>query len=167
MGLQIIAFFCINPYLIALADWRDFMTEESEALMHASVETNKALKSCLTLALLFLISITTFGILNICIDGYESWNYFVAMLFDSASLTLPFICFGLYTPLPLQFVQVRSCLSGESQNDVLRRRCWGTTMGSTSISVIEVFAAKADTVSNAVIAILARCRSSPVFPSSL
>mmetsp|Transcript_26231 Transcript_26231/g.54646 ORF Transcript_26231/g.54646 Transcript_26231/m.54646 type:complete len:419 (+) Transcript_26231:185-1441(+) len=110
VGLQIIAFFCINPYLIALADWRDFMTEESEALMHASVQTNKALKSLLTLTLLGLISITTFCILNLCIDGYGDAKWFVAMLFDSASLTLPFICFGLYTPLPLQFVQILASL---------------------------------------------------------
>jgi len=30
------------------------------------------------------------------------------MLFDSASLTLPFICFGLYSSLPLQAVQIIS-----------------------------------------------------------
>jgi len=28
VGVQIVAFFCINPYLIALADWRTYMTEE-------------------------------------------------------------------------------------------------------------------------------------------
>lgn len=41
VAIQIISYFCINPYLIALCDWRNFMTEESEALMHASIETNK------------------------------------------------------------------------------------------------------------------------------
>merc|ERR1712070_904961 len=30
------------------------------------------------------------------------------MLFDSASMTLPFICFGLYSSLPLQIVQIVS-----------------------------------------------------------
>ena len=34
----------------------------------------------------------------------------VSMLFDSASLTLPFICFGLYSRLPLQIVQVLASL---------------------------------------------------------
>ena len=33
-------------------------------------------------------------------------KYFVHMLFDSASLTFPFICVGLYTELPLQIVQI-------------------------------------------------------------
>merc|ERR1712196_505762 len=32
------------------------------------------------------------------------------MLFDSASLTLPFICFGLYSRLPLQIVQILASL---------------------------------------------------------
>ena len=32
------------------------------------------------------------------------------MLFDSASLTLPFICFGLYSKLPLQIVQILASL---------------------------------------------------------
>merc|ERR1740133_71186 len=32
------------------------------------------------------------------------------MLFDSASLTLPFICFGLYSQLPLQIVQILASL---------------------------------------------------------
>ena len=34
----------------------------------------------------------------------------VSMLFDSASLTLPFICFGLYSRLPLQIVQILASL---------------------------------------------------------
>jgi energy-coupling factor transporter ATP-binding protein EcfA2 len=43
-----IAFFCLNPYLLALVDWRNFMSEEAEALLHSSKATNKALKSMLT-----------------------------------------------------------------------------------------------------------------------
>ena len=56
VALQILCFFCINPYLIALSDWRNFMTEEAEALMHSSVGMNKALKSVLTLIVLLTIS---------------------------------------------------------------------------------------------------------------
>ena len=37
VGLQIVAFFARNPYLISLADWRNIVTEEADALMHASV----------------------------------------------------------------------------------------------------------------------------------
>ena len=39
-----------------------------------------------------------------------SGKYFVHMLFDSASLTFPFICVGLYTDLPLQVVQIIASL---------------------------------------------------------
>jgi hypothetical protein len=110
VAIQIISYFCLNPYLIALCDWRNYMTEEAEALMHSSVETNKALKSLLVLALLLLIGLLAFGCLQLCIDtlsGYALWS---AMLFDSASLTLPFICLGLYSNLGLQVVQILASL---------------------------------------------------------
>jgi hypothetical protein len=112
VGVQIVAFFCINPYLIALADWRTYMTEESEALLHASVNSNKAMKSVLTLILLLVISVVAFGVINLCmsVDSMASGKYFVHMLFDSASLTFPFICVGLYTDLPLQVVQIIASL---------------------------------------------------------
>ena len=45
VGLQIVAFFAINPFLISLADWRNTVTEEADALMHASVQTMMHLKS--------------------------------------------------------------------------------------------------------------------------
>uniref|UniRef100_A0A7S2FB46 Uncharacterized protein n=3 Tax=Florenciella parvula TaxID=236787 RepID=A0A7S2FB46_9STRA len=111
VALQILCFFCINPYLIALSDWRNFMTEEAEALMHSSVGMNKALKSVLTLIVLLTISIFAFLMLKSVlpdrsIQDMGDWELWVAMLFDSASLTLPFICFGLYTSLPLQVVQI-------------------------------------------------------------
>ncbi|GMH86230.1 hypothetical protein TL16_g10480 [Triparma laevis f. inornata] len=112
VGVQIVAFFCINPYLIALADWRTYMTEESEALLHASVNYNKAMKSTLTLIVLLVISIVAFGVINLCmsVNTMAPAKYFVHMLFDSASLTFPFICVGLYTDLPLQVVQIIASL---------------------------------------------------------
>ena len=36
-GLQLVAFFAMNPYLAHLADWRNTVIEEADALMHASV----------------------------------------------------------------------------------------------------------------------------------
>merc|ERR1712166_1625841 len=71
VGLQIVAFFAINPFLISLADWRNTVTEEADALMHASVQTMMHLKSV---------------------------------------VTLTFICFGLYSKLPLQIVQILASL---------------------------------------------------------
>ena len=37
IGLQLVAFFAINPFLISLTDWRNTVIEEADALMHASV----------------------------------------------------------------------------------------------------------------------------------
>jgi len=88
------------------------MIEEAEALMHSSIETNLALKSCVVLVLLGTICAFSFGILNACTGTGElaSAEYLLFMLFDSASLTLPFICFGLYSKLPLQVVQIVASL---------------------------------------------------------
>lgn len=105
VALQIISYFSINPYLISLCDWRNFMTEEAEALMHSSVEMNKALKSFLVLALLLMISFVAFGALQLCIDTLSAYELWISLLFDSASLTLPLICLGLYSTIPLQMVQ--------------------------------------------------------------
>ena len=108
VATQIISLFSLNPFLVALPDWRNIMIEEANALMHCSVQTNLALKSCVTLLLLLMTNIVSFGCLNGCTDSdvINSIEMWVSMLFDSASLTLPFLCFGLYTRLPLQIVQL-------------------------------------------------------------
>lgn len=110
VALGIVAFFAIQPYLISLPDWRNTMIEEAEALMHSSVQTNLALKSALVLAFIVGISGASFGMLNACIHTLSDAKYWVFMLMDSASLTLPFICFGLYSKLPLQVVQIVASL---------------------------------------------------------
>jgi hypothetical protein len=110
VAVQIVAFFCINPYLIALSDWRNFMTEESEALMHASVAVNKALKTTLTLVILTVITCIAYIVLQIVIETMDDSKYLFAMFFDSASLTFPFLCTGLYTNLSFQACQIVSSL---------------------------------------------------------
>jgi ABC-type lipoprotein export system ATPase subunit len=110
VGGGIISYFCLQPYLLSLPDWRNFMTEEAEALMHASKSVNKALKSILTIVLLVVISVVQFGITNAVINGLQSSSFWLAMLFDSASLTFPFICLGLYTSLPFQAVEILASL---------------------------------------------------------
>lgn len=60
----IVAYFSINPYLLALVDWRNFMTEEAEALMHSSKGMNKVLKSSLTVFLILVISLIEYGCVN-------------------------------------------------------------------------------------------------------
>ena len=103
---SIIAYFCINPYLLALVDWRNFMTEEAEALLHASKGTNKALKTTLTCILLVVIALVEYGVVNAVIDGLSEFKFLLGILADSVSMTFPLICFGLYTRLPFQAVEI-------------------------------------------------------------
>mmetsp|Transcript_22560 Transcript_22560/g.53203 ORF Transcript_22560/g.53203 Transcript_22560/m.53203 type:complete len:483 (+) Transcript_22560:81-1529(+) len=103
---SIIAFFCINPYLLALTEWRNAMEEEAEALMHSSKALNRALKTCLTIMLVFLLSWAEYGVVQATIDGLDSIEQWVAMFFDSASMTFPLICLGIYTKLGFQQVEI-------------------------------------------------------------
>jgi hypothetical protein len=107
---SLVAFFCLNPYLLALADWRNFVSEEAEALLHASKSMNKALKTLLTLSLIIVVSLIEWGMVTAVVGGFGDVKFWVAMLVDSASLTFPFIFFGLYTKLPFQAVQIFSSL---------------------------------------------------------
>jgi hypothetical protein len=102
LGANEIAFFCLQPYLYSLVDWRDYMNEEAEALVHASKSMNTFLKTSLTLTMVLVISILEFAVVNADISGLESVSFWVGMLMDSVSLTFPFICLGLYTGLPFQ-----------------------------------------------------------------
>merc|ERR1712194_496605 len=63
--------------------------------MGSSVQSMLALKTVVSLTLIVVLDT------HVTNDA-EMW---VGMLFDLASLTLPFICFGLYSTLPLQIVQ--------------------------------------------------------------
>ena len=56
-----LSFFTANPYILQLADWRVFLVEETEALLHSSKAMNKHLKALLTLFLLLMITIIQFG----------------------------------------------------------------------------------------------------------
>jgi hypothetical protein len=104
---SIIAFFNINPYLLSLVEWRNSMLEESEALVHSSANMNRVLKVILTMSVIFVLSVVEFGVVNAVIDGlFLEFRYWLAMLCDSASLTLPLVCLGLYTRLPFQTVQI-------------------------------------------------------------
>jgi hypothetical protein len=106
IGAGIIAYFAVNPYLLSLVDWRNYMAEESEALLHSSKGVNKLLKTLLTMSLVFIISLLEYGFVNAVVGGLEGFEYWVAMVFDSASMTFPFMCFGLYTDLPFQAAQI-------------------------------------------------------------
>lgn len=101
-----ISYFSINPYLLQLVDWRIYMIEEAEALLHSSASMNKLLKTLLTLLLLVCIASMQFGVMNLVIGTLSEVKFYVAILFDNASLMLAPICLGLYTDMPLQAVQI-------------------------------------------------------------
>jgi hypothetical protein len=106
----IIGYFAINPYLLSLVDWRNFMTEEAEALLHSSKSLNKLLKSCLTMFLIVMISLLEYGMVNAVIKGLGDINFLIAMFFDLFSMCFAFLCFGLYTTLPHQAVETFSSM---------------------------------------------------------
>ena len=106
----VVNFFSANPYFVELTDWRITMSEETEALLHASKNTNKLLKTLLALTLFVLLSALQFGMTNAVIDGFSSITFWIAMMMDAGSLLVPFILCGLYTHLPLQAAQIAARL---------------------------------------------------------
>ncbi|KAL3788637.1 hypothetical protein ACHAWO_011853 [Cyclotella atomus] len=102
----IISFFIANPYFLQLCDWRIFMIEEAEALLHSSKEMNRFLKMCLAIALLIIITTFQFICQNFVIDTLNSTYFYFAILFDNISLMVAILCLGLYTDLPDQAVQI-------------------------------------------------------------
>jgi hypothetical protein len=97
VAASIIAFFCLNPYLLSLVDWRNFMTEESEALLHSSKTTNKVLKTLLTLTLILIVSLVEWGVIisslralkNRSIGWPFSWTVHRLRCRSSSSVSLP------------------------------------------------------------------------------
>ena len=102
----LITYLCVNPYFLQLVDWRIFMMEEAEALLHSSKTMNKTLKTLLTLGLLFVITLIQFGCMEAVLGTLTTVEFFIAILFDNLSLTIMLICLGLYTDLSDQAVQI-------------------------------------------------------------
>ena len=107
----IVSYFCVNPYLLSLVEWRNAMDEEAEALMHSSKTLNRALKSTLTVLIILIISFSEFGIVNFVISGLSSFKFWAGMFTDSAATTFPLICLGVYTRMDFQSVQIVGSLS--------------------------------------------------------
>jgi hypothetical protein len=107
---SMVVFFCVNPYLLTLTDWRNFMSEEADALLHSSKTNTKVMKCVLTLMLCFLNTLIEYGCVNCVVDDFESSSFFVGMLGEVLSFVSPFIFFGLYTKLPFESVQIFSLL---------------------------------------------------------
>ena len=102
----IISFFTMNPYFLQLCDWRIFMIEEAEALLHSSKDMNKALKTCLALTLLVVVSCIQFVCQEAVIGTLTTVQFFFGILFDNLSLMVSMLLLGLYTDLPDQAIQI-------------------------------------------------------------
>eukprot|EP00977_Amphora_coffeiformis_P024188 scaffold15108_cov180-Amphora_coffeaeformis.AAC.64 len=97
------------------------MMEEAEALLHASATTNRVLKVILTLSLLLNLSVLEYGVVNAVIDNrFIEGKYWVAMLCDSASLTLP-----LHDLFSLKFLNTTILLSPTEE-----KTTWSLTNGA-------------------------------------
>lgn len=102
----IVSFFTANPYFLQLVDWRTYMVEEAEALLHSSKSMNKHLKTCLAVFLLVIITAIQFGCIEAVIGTMSGFNFYIAILFDNVSLMVSMLTLGLYTNLPDQAVQI-------------------------------------------------------------
>jgi ABC-type lipoprotein export system ATPase subunit len=101
----ILAYFTMQPYLLTLVAWRNTMAEEAEALMHSSKRNNKLWKTLLTIFCAIIIDFIYFGCVNLVIDTLSDWRFLIAIIFDGASLTFPFLFIGIYSKLSFEAVE--------------------------------------------------------------
>ena len=75
-------------------------------MVHNRSSANLFLKTLVTLTLIALLSVVSYGMVNAVITGFESINFLYAMFFDAASLTITLVCCGLYTNMSFEQVQI-------------------------------------------------------------
>jgi hypothetical protein len=97
---ELLGYYTVLPFLLSLPDWRHYMGEESEALLHSSKGKSRLWKSFLALALLFSLALFQYGIINVVIEGLSSPAILLGIFFDCFSNQVGFIIFGLYSSLP-------------------------------------------------------------------
>ena len=113
VGGDVIAFFCVNPYLLSLVEWRIAMHEESQALVHSSPALYRALKTALTMTLILVVSWAEFGVvIAVMTDSSLSsrFSIWIGMFTDSLSMTFALIGLGIYTHLEFQRVEILGTL---------------------------------------------------------
>jgi len=102
----LVSFFVMFPYFLQIGDWRIYMLEESEALLHSSQSMNKFLKSCVIVALMLVISIVQYYCIDAVIGTLSGTKYMVGIIFDTFSIMNPIVLLGLYTNLTDEEVQM-------------------------------------------------------------
>ena len=107
VAAEIISYHIVHPYVLQLVDWRVYMVEEAEALVHSSKYISKLLKAILMLIIIFIVACIQFGCMFATTFGYLTGvDFFFAVLFDNLSQLISLILLGLYSDLPDQAVQV-------------------------------------------------------------
>mmetsp|Transcript_7424 Transcript_7424/g.12925 ORF Transcript_7424/g.12925 Transcript_7424/m.12925 type:complete len:525 (-) Transcript_7424:384-1958(-) len=106
IGGGMITFFTLQPYFLQLTDWRIFMIEEAEALLHSSRSMNKLLKTCLTLFLFTIVVFVEFACLEAVLSTLTTVEFFFAIYFDNLATLVMIMLLGLYTELPSQAVMM-------------------------------------------------------------
>ena len=104
----ILSFFCLNPFLLSLVDWRNAMVEEGEALVHSSIQMNRTLKTIVTMLLLLVLSLIMFGVANLVVedDSLARTEIWVGLFTDLVFTLAPRICLSNFTSLDLHEVQL-------------------------------------------------------------
>lgn len=82
------------------------MEEEAEALLHSSKSMNKALKSLLTLLLMFVATLIQYLCQDVVIGTMNGAEWFFGIFFDNGSLLISMMMLGLYTNLPDAAIQI-------------------------------------------------------------
>jgi hypothetical protein len=107
IAAEIISYHIVHPYVLQLVDWRVYMVEEAEALVHSSKYISKILKAILMLIIIFIVAGIQFGCMYATTLGYLAGvDFFFAVLFDNLSQLIPLILLGLFSDLSDQTVQV-------------------------------------------------------------
>ena len=85
---SLVAFFIGNPYIFTMVDWRNYMIEEADALLHSSKTMNKALKLGLALIVQLFISSVQYGVIQAVMvgDSLTSAYIFFGLTFDLSAL---------------------------------------------------------------------------------
>jgi hypothetical protein len=107
---ELIGYYSVLPFLLSLPDWRHYVDEESEALLHSNKTSSKIWKTYLAMALLFFLALFQYGMVNTVIDGMGSIEYFFGIFFDGATNQFPYIVLGLYSSLPNEQVYALSSM---------------------------------------------------------
>ena len=102
---DLLTFFCVNPYLLTLVDWRNAIEEESHAFLHTSKALNRFWKTTVVLALMIAASTAEFVVANQVVSGLSSPRIWLAMLLDSWTLRLPSLYLGIYSRMDFDSVQ--------------------------------------------------------------